>query len=146
MGYSEELEKVRAELLEREDQYITFRDLVERFDDVENEYLGKAWNLLQIYSNFNILKGKEKIDSPDKGKEETATEHETAVSQVGTVELPWKELKGCREACQEALSALNRIHGIDENVKLLHVTSDTTAGQSELTVAMEEAAKRGERI
>lgn len=146
MGYREELEKVRAELLEREDQYITFKDLVERFDEVEEEYLGKAWNLLQIYSNFNILKGKEKIDSPDKGKEETTTEHEMTVSQVGTVELPWKELKGCREACQEALSALNRIHGIDENVKLLHVMPVTTAGRSELTVAMEEAAKRGERI
>ena len=60
MGYSEELKKVRAELLEREDQYITFRDLVERFDEIEKEYLGKAWNLLQIYSNFNILKGEER--------------------------------------------------------------------------------------
>ena len=143
MGYREELEKVRAELLEREDQYITFRDLVERFDEVEEEYLGKAWNLLQIYNNFNILIGEEKIDNPDTRKEEAITEQEMAITQV---ELPWKELKGCREACQEALSALNRIHGIDENVKLLRVRPDITTGQSELTVAMEEAAKRGERI
>ncbi len=146
MGYREELKKVRAELLEREDQYITFRDLVERFDEVEEEYLGEPWNLLQIYSNFNILIGEEKINNPDAEKEEAAIEQKMAVSQVHTVELPWKELKGCREACQEALSALNRIRGIDENVKLLHVTSDTTAGQSELMAAMEEAAKRGERI
>lgn len=145
MGYREELEKVRAELLEREDQYITFRDLVERFDDVENEYLGKAWNLLQIYNNFNILIGEKKIDSPDTGKEETTTEQEMAISQAHTVELPWKELKGCQEACQEALSALNRIRGIDEK-QFLHIMPDPMAGQSELTVAMEEAAKRGERI
>lgn len=58
--YNEEVERVRIELLEREDQYITFRDLVERFDEIEKEYPVKEWNLLQIYSNFNILKGKEK--------------------------------------------------------------------------------------
>lgn len=65
MGYSEELKKVRAELLEREDQYITFKDLVERFDEVDKEFSGEPWNLLQIYTNFNILKGKEKIDKPE---------------------------------------------------------------------------------
>ena len=79
-------------------------------------------------------------------QQKDAVKQEITATQVHTVELPWKELKGCREACQEALSALNRIRGIDENVKLLHVMSDTTTGQSELTAAMEEAAKRGERI
>ena len=58
--YNEEIERVRTELLEREDQYITFRDLVERFDEIEKEYPVKQWNLLQIYSNFNILKGEER--------------------------------------------------------------------------------------
>ena len=81
MGYSEEIEKVRTELLEREDQYITFRDLVERFDEIEKEYPIKQWNLLQIYSNLNILIGEKKIDSPD------------------------KELKEHQEACREAFSA-----------------------------------------
>lgn len=59
--YNEEVEKVRAELLEREDQYITFRDLVERFDGVDKEFSGEPWNLLQIYSNFNILIGKSNL-------------------------------------------------------------------------------------
>lgn len=66
--YNLEMMKVRAELLEREDQYITFRDLVERFDEVEKEFLGEPWNLLQIYANLNTLKGEEKIDNPDAGK------------------------------------------------------------------------------
>lgn len=148
--YNEALEKVRAELLEREDQYITFRDLVERFDEVEKEFPEKPWNLLQIYNNFNILIGDKKTDSPDEkkekivtGQQKSAANQEIAVPQPQTVELPWKELKEYREACQEVLSALNRIRGIDENVKLLRVMSDTTAGQSELTTAMEEATKRG---
>lgn len=57
--YQKELNDVRQELLSRPDQYITFRDLVERFDDVDAEFNHSSWNLLQIYSNFNILIGTE---------------------------------------------------------------------------------------
>lgn len=58
--YQKELNDVRQELLSRPDQYITFRDLVERFDDVDAEFNHSSWNLLQIYSNFNILIGTER--------------------------------------------------------------------------------------
>lgn len=78
-------------------------------------------------------------------QQKDAPSQETA-PKVHMEEIPWEELKECQKACQEALSALNRIRGIDENVKLLYVTSDTTAGQSKLMTVMEEAAKRGERI
>lgn len=54
-----ELNDVRQELLNRPDQYITFKDLVERFDEVDTEFNHSPWNLLQIYNNFNILIGKE---------------------------------------------------------------------------------------
>ncbi len=57
--YQKELNDVRQELLNRPDQYITFRDLVERFDDVDEYFNHTPWNLLQIYSNFNILIGTE---------------------------------------------------------------------------------------
>lgn len=57
-----ELNKVRRELLNRPDQYITFKDLVERFDSVDAEFNHSTWNLLQIYSNFNILIGKNSED------------------------------------------------------------------------------------
>ena len=52
-----ELDNVRRELLSRPDQYITFKDLVERFDKIDAEFNHSPWNLLQIYSNFNILIG-----------------------------------------------------------------------------------------
>ena len=57
--YQKELNDIRNELLSRPDQCITFRDLVERFDAIDAEYNHSSWNLLQIYSNFNILIGTE---------------------------------------------------------------------------------------
>lgn len=59
MKEMKELNDVRQELLSRPDQYITFKDLVERFDDIDAEFNHSPWNLLQIYNNFNILIGKE---------------------------------------------------------------------------------------
>lgn len=53
----EELVSVRQELLDRGDEVVSFRQLVERFDEVEEEYKGAPWNLKQIYNNFNILIG-----------------------------------------------------------------------------------------
>lgn len=58
-AYQKELNDVRDELLNRSDQCITFRDLVERFDEVDAYFNHSQWNLLQIYSNFNILIGTE---------------------------------------------------------------------------------------
>ena len=55
-----ELNDVRQELLERGDEMVSFRQLVERFDEVEEEYKGVPWNLKQIYNNFNILIGERK--------------------------------------------------------------------------------------
>ena len=56
-AYQKELNDVRQELLSRPDQYISFKDLVERFDNIDAEYNHSSWNLLQIYSNFNVLIG-----------------------------------------------------------------------------------------
>lgn len=53
-----ELDNVRQELLERGDETVSFRQLVERFDEVEEYFNGTPWNLKQIYTNFNILIGK----------------------------------------------------------------------------------------
>ena len=55
--YQKELSDVRHSLLNRPDQYIAFRDLVERFDEVDTEFNHSPWNLLQIYNNFDILIG-----------------------------------------------------------------------------------------
>lgn len=59
-AYQKELNNIRQDLLSRPDQYITFKDLVERFDDVDAEFNHSSWNLLQIYSNFDILIGTER--------------------------------------------------------------------------------------
>lgn len=53
----DEVDSVRKELMERGDEMVSFRQLVERFDEVEEEYKGAPWTLKQIYNNFNILIG-----------------------------------------------------------------------------------------
>ena len=55
--YQQELNDIRQDLLSRPDQYITFKDLVERFDEVDEEFNHSPWDLLQIYNNFDILIG-----------------------------------------------------------------------------------------
>lgn len=57
--YQNVLNDVRQELLNRPDQYITFKDLVERFDEVDAQFNHSSWNLLQIYSNFSVFIGSE---------------------------------------------------------------------------------------
>lgn len=58
-----EVEELRRILLERDDEMISFRQLVNRFDSVEKEYPDQPWwNLMQIYNNFNILIG-EKLNN-----------------------------------------------------------------------------------
>lgn len=57
--FCNDVESIRQELLERGDEMVSFRQLVKRFDEVEDEYKGVPWNLEQIYNNFNILIGEE---------------------------------------------------------------------------------------
>lgn len=45
----------RDELLERGDETVTLRQLVERFEAVEEEYSGVPWSLKQIYQQIDML-------------------------------------------------------------------------------------------
>lgn len=53
--YERGAEMTRDELLERGEESVALRQIVERFDAVEEEYKGKPWTLEQIYANINIL-------------------------------------------------------------------------------------------
>ena len=48
-------EMTRDELLERGDETVTLRQLVERFEAVEEEYSGMPWSLKQIYTQIDML-------------------------------------------------------------------------------------------
>ena len=45
----------RDELLERGDETVTLRQIVERFEAVEKEYSGIPWTLKQIYQQIGML-------------------------------------------------------------------------------------------
>lgn len=74
-----DLETVRQELLERGDEMVSFRQLVERFDEVEKEFGNTPWNLKQIYNNFNILIG----EKPSIGKTVSMEEDNTHYDEFG---------------------------------------------------------------
>lgn len=44
------------ELEEDYGKYIPLQDLVERFVEVDEEYNGEPWNLLQILANISLLR------------------------------------------------------------------------------------------
>ena len=48
----------KEELLERGDETVTIRQIVERFETVEEEYNGVPWTLKQIYQQIDMLVSK----------------------------------------------------------------------------------------
>ena len=57
--YEKDLNKLKERILKDGDTLLTKRDLLERFCEVDKEYNGSPWNLLQILTNINILIGEE---------------------------------------------------------------------------------------
>lgn len=51
----EDFNIIRTELLERGDEMVSIRDLVERFEEVDAYFDESPWNLGQIFSNFNVF-------------------------------------------------------------------------------------------
>lgn len=55
--YEKDLDEMKEQILKEGDTLLTKRDLLERFCEIDKEYNGRPWNLLQILSNINILIG-----------------------------------------------------------------------------------------
>ena len=59
MTKEEELNDLKEQILKDGNTLVSKRDLLERFCEIDKEYNGRPWNLLQILSNINILIGEE---------------------------------------------------------------------------------------
>lgn len=57
IGYEKDLNELKEQILKEGDTLLTKRALLERFCEIDKEYNGSPWNLLQILSNINILIG-----------------------------------------------------------------------------------------
>lgn len=57
--YEKDLNELKEQILKDGDTVLTKRDLLERFCEIDKEYKGRPWNLLQILANINILIGEE---------------------------------------------------------------------------------------
>ena len=59
MTKEEELNDLKEQILKDGNTSVSKRDLLERFCEIDKEYNGRPWNLLQILANINILIGQE---------------------------------------------------------------------------------------
>lgn len=57
--YEKDLNEVKEQILKESNTLVSKRDLFERFCEIDKEYKGHPWNLLQILANINILIGEE---------------------------------------------------------------------------------------
>ena len=57
--YEKELNHLKERILKDGDTLVSKRDLLERFCEIDKEYNGESWNLLQILANINVLIGEE---------------------------------------------------------------------------------------
>lgn len=55
--YEKDLNELKEQILKEGDTLVTKRGLLERFCEMDKEYNGEPWNLLQILANINILIG-----------------------------------------------------------------------------------------
>lgn len=53
--YEKNLNELKEQILKEGNTLLTKRDLLERFCEIDKEYKGRPWNLLQILANINIL-------------------------------------------------------------------------------------------
>ena len=57
--YEKDFNELKEQILKEGNTVLTKRDLLERFCEIDKEYNGSSWNLLQILANINILIGEE---------------------------------------------------------------------------------------
>lgn len=57
--YEKDLNELKEQILKEGNTLLAKRDLLERFCEIDKEYNGHPWNLLQILANINILIGQE---------------------------------------------------------------------------------------
>ena len=57
--YEKDLNELKEQILKEGNVLVPKRDLLERFCEIDKEYNGESWNLLQILANINVLIGEE---------------------------------------------------------------------------------------
>lgn len=57
--YEKDFNELKEQILKDGNTIVSKRDLLERFCEIDKEYSGRPWNLLQILSNINVLIGEE---------------------------------------------------------------------------------------
>ena len=67
--YEKDLNELKEQILKEGNTLLTKRDLLERFCEIDKEYKGHPWNLLQILANINIIIGQEPCEDTVESEE-----------------------------------------------------------------------------
>jgi hypothetical protein len=62
-NYEKDLNELKEQILKDGNTLVSKKDLLERFCEIDKEYNGEPWNLLQILTNINILVGEEPCEN-----------------------------------------------------------------------------------
>lgn len=57
--YEKDLNELKEQILKEGNTLVSKKDLLERFCEIDKEYNGRPWNLLQILANISIFMGEE---------------------------------------------------------------------------------------
>lgn len=99
--YKKDLNDLKEEILEEGNTLVSKRDLLERFDEIDKEYEGRPWNLLQILANINILIGQKSCDNVVSlsAYEQVSWERDVAIAQLKELGYGLGEkIKTCEDA------------------------------------------------
>ena len=94
--YEKDLNDLKEQILKEGNVLVTKRDLLERFCEMDKEYNGEPWNLLQILSNIDVLVGEEPCEEldfvqPHKKMGVTVTDFADKCRECGKLRKSYKE-------------------------------------------------------
>ena len=124
--YEKELNHLKERILKDGDTLVSKRDLLERFCEVDKEYDGSPWNLLQILTNIHILIGEER-ESFKNAYIQVVKERDIAIGQLN--ELGYSLGEKIRY-CEDCVSreAVNEL--FDSEIKVYEERIETRKGSN----------------
>lgn len=110
-NYEKDLNELKEQILKDGDTLLTKRDLLERFCEMDKEYNGEPWNLLQILANINILVGEKPFK--DAYTRQVVKERDIAIEQLNELGYSWGEKIRYCEDCVSKQDCINAIENTD---------------------------------
>lgn len=114
--YEKDLNELKEQILKEGDTLVTKRGLLERFCEMDKEYNGEPWNLLQILANINILIGTQ--ESFKAYVQQVRAERDIAIEQLNELGYSLGEKIRYCDDCVSRKDCINAIENTDCELSL----------------------------